>query len=261
MFSKTIFKQTLKTNVKLWLIFTIIMSVLCAVLIAVFDASTLSSMSEMVKDTPLASLLGSTTFLGMLAQTFYSIHGVILPLIFVIMTANSLIAAQVDRGSMAYLLSTPIKRSTVVRTQAIYLVLSLVAMFVILTIVGVLSVHTFQSDIDLNISDLIMLNVGLFLLMFATSSISFLFSCIFNLSKNSLAFGAGIPLAFFLFEMMGKVDSSLEGFKYLSLNSLFDTNAIINNDIYVIQFILLGAVGIVLYLIGIRVFKEKDLPL
>ena len=28
------------------------------------------------------------------------------------------------------------------------------------------------------------------------SDISFLFSCVFNLSKNSLAFGAGIPLAF-----------------------------------------------------------------
>ncbi|WP_438350763.1 ABC transporter permease subunit [Paenibacillus sp. FA6] len=261
MFSKTIFKQTLKANVKLWLIFTIIMSVLCAVLIAVFDPSTLSSMSEMVMDTPLASLLGSTSFLGMLAQTFYSIHGVILPLIFVIMTANSLIAAQVDRGSMAYLLSTPTKRSVVVGTQAFYLITSLVAMFSIITIIGVSSIHIFQSVIDFNISDFIMLNVGLFLLMFATSSISFLSSCIFNLSKNSLAFGAGIPLAFFLFEMMGKVDSSLEGFKYLSLNSLFDTNAIINNGNYLIQLIILGVVGIVLYVIGIRVFKEKDLPL
>jgi len=261
MFSKTIFKQTLKANFKLWLIFTIIMSVFSGVLIAVFDPKTLSSMSDMVKDTPLASMLGSTTFLGMLSQTFYSMQGVILPLIFVIMTANSLIASQVDRGSMAYLLSTPIKRSTVVRTQAIYLVTSLVVMFTILSIVGVVSVQAFQSDIDFNISDLIMLNVGLFLLMFATSSISFLFSCIFNLSKNSLAFGAGIPLAFFLFELMGKVDSSLEGFKYISLNTLFDTDAIINNGDYWIQFTLLGVIGIVLYAIGIRVFKEKDLPL
>lgn len=261
MFSKTIFKQTLRANYKLWLIFTIIMCVFCSVLIAVFDPNTISSMSDMVKDTPLANMLGATSFLGMLAQTFYSMQGVILPLIFVIMTANSLIASQVDRGSMAYLLSTPIKRSTVVRTQAIYLVLSLVAMFTLLTIVGVLAVQTFQSDIDFNLSDLIMLNVGLFLLMFATSSISFLFSCIFNLSKNSLALGAGIPLAFFLFELMGKVDSSLEGFKYLSLNSLFDTDAIINNGNYSIQFIILGVVGIVLYEIGIRVFKEKDLPL
>lgn len=261
MFSKTIFKQTLKANYKLWLIFTIIMSVFCSVLISIFDPKTLAGMSDMVKDTPLASLLGSTSFLGMLAQTFYSMQGVILPLIFIIMTANSLIASQVDRGSMAYLLSTPTKRSVVVGTQAIYLIASLVAMFSIITIIGVSSVQIFQSDVDIHIADLLMLNLGLFLLMFATSSISFLSSCIFNLSKNSLAFGAGIPLAFFLFEMMGKVDSSLEGFKYLSMNSLFDTDAIINGGDYLIPFSVLAVVGIVLYGIGIRVFKEKDLPL
>lgn len=261
MFSKTIFKQTLKANFKLWLIFTIIMSVFCAVLIAVFDPKTISSVSDMVKDTPLANMLGMTTFIGMLAQTFYSLQGVILPLIFIIMTANSLIASQVDRGSMAYLLSTPTKRSTVVGTQAIYLIISLVVMFLIVTIVGLSSVQIFQNDIDFNVSDLLMLNLGLFLLMFATSSISFLFSCIFNLSKNSLALGAGIPLAFFLFQLMGKVDSSLEGFKYLSMNALFDTNAIINGGSYSIQFITLALVGIILYTIGIRVFKEKDLPL
>lgn len=261
MLSKPIFKQTLKANFKLWFIFTFIMSVLYAVIIAVFDQKMISSVSDMVKDTPLAAMMGSTTFLGMLAQTYYSIHGVILPLVFIIMTANSLIAVQVDRGSMAYLLSTPTKRSVVVRTQAIYLVSSLVAMFVIISIVGVLAVSIFQADVDLNLSDLLMLNVGLFLLMFATSSISFLFSCIFNLSKNSLAFGAGIPLAFFLFELMAKVDSSLEAFQYISLNALFDTNAIINDGSYLIQFITLAIIGVILYVIGMRIFIEKDLPL
>ena len=110
MLSKTIYKQTLKSNFKLWLIFTLIMSVLNAVLIAVFEPSTISGMADMVKGTPLESMLQNSTFLGMLAQTFFSLHGVILPLVFIIMTANSLVASQVDRGSMAYLLSTPTKR-------------------------------------------------------------------------------------------------------------------------------------------------------
>lgn len=70
MLSKPIFKQTLKANFKLWLIFTVIMTVFHVVLIAVFDPSTLSDMSNMVKDTPLASLMGDATFLGMLAKTF-----------------------------------------------------------------------------------------------------------------------------------------------------------------------------------------------
>lgn len=261
MFSTTIFRQTVRSNFKLWIIFTIIMSALNAVLIAVFDPSTINSMSEMVKGTPLESLLQSTTFLGMLTQTFYSLHGVILPLVFIIMTANSLIASQVDRGSMAYLLSTPTKRSTVVMTQATYLIVSIFTMIVIITTTGFAFIHLFQQDLDFSNKDYLILNVGLFLLMFATSGISFLFSCLFNLSKNSLALGAGIPLAFFLFKLMSTVDSSLENLKYLTINALFDTEAILNGDGYLIQLTLLAVIGIILYIISIKIFKDKDLPL
>ena len=146
-------------------------------------------------------------------------------------------------------------------TQAVYLITSILMMLIIFTIVGLFSIHLFQGDIDVSITDLLLLNLGLFLLMFAISSISFLFSCIFNLSKNSLALGAGIPIAFFLFQIMSKVDESLEGFKYLTLNSLFDTDAILNGSSYLMQFITLAAVGVVLYGIGMRIFMEKDLPL
>lgn len=261
MFSKAIYKQTLKANLKLWLIFTIITSAIFTAMIAVFEPTTISGMTDMMKDTPLMDMLQNTTFLGMLASTYFSLHGVLLPVIFIIMTANSLIASQVDRGSMAYLLSTPTKRSTVVGTQAIYLISSLVAMFVIVTGVGFAAIHIFQSEADVNISDFLTLNVGLFLLMFATSGISFFFSCVFNLSKNSLALGAGIPVAFFIFQLMSQVSDSLDGFKYVSMNTLFDTNAILNGEGFFIQFLILLVIGIVLYALGIRVFQQKDLPL
>ncbi len=118
-----------------------------------------------------------------------------------------------------------------------------------------------DNGIDFEIKDYLLLNLGLFLLMFATSGVSFLFSCIFNLSKNYMAFGAGIPLAFFLFDMMANVSSSLEAAKYLSLNTLFNTDNILNGDGYVIQFAILFIIGIVLYGASIKVFNEKDLPL
>lgn len=261
MFNKTIFKLTLKGNFKLWFIFTLVMSIFCVVLTAVFAPATISGVTDMVKGTPLEKMLEQTTFLGMLAQTFYTLQGIILPLIFIILTANNLIAAQVDRGSMAYLLSTPTKRSTVVMTQALYFILSLLAMFTIVTLVGLFSIQIFQRDTEINLANYLSLNLGLFLLMFATSGVSFLFSCIFNLSKNSLALGAGIPLAFFLFQLMSKVDESLEGFKYLSLNSLFEPKAIAGGEEYLVQFIILAVTGIVLYAIGMGVFKNKDLPL
>lgn len=214
-----------------------------------------------MEGTPLAHLLKNTSFLGMIAQTFYTLHGIILPVIFIIMTANSLIAAQVDRGSMAYLLSTPKKRSVVVRTQAAYLLIALLVMIAIVTLIGLVSIQLIQGDVDVNLKDFVMLNGGLFLLMFATSSISFLFSCIFNLTKHSLAFGAGLPLAFFLFKLMAQADESLEGFQYLSLNTLFDIDAVLGGEGYAHRFIVLSIIGVVLYTAAIRIFNEKDLPL
>ena len=70
MFSKAIFKQTLKANFKLWIIFTVITSAMLAVMIAVFEPTTLTGMTDMVKGTPLADMMKNTTFLGMLASTF-----------------------------------------------------------------------------------------------------------------------------------------------------------------------------------------------
>lgn len=261
MFSSAIFKQTLKGNLKLWIIFTVITSVMLAAMIAVFEPTTISSVTDMVKDTALANMLHNTSFNGMLASTFYSLHGVLLPVIFIILTANSLIALQIDRGSMAYLLSTPTKRSTVVRTQALYLITALVTMFVIVTGVGLGAIRIFQADSDISISTFLLLNAGLFLLIFATSGISFFFSCLFNLSKNSLALGAGIPIAFFLFLLMAQFSESLEGLKYLSMNTLFNTDAILNGDHVAIPLLILTGIGVTLYALGIRVFQKKDLPL
>jgi ABC-2 type transport system permease protein len=463
MFSKTIFKQTLKSNYTLWAIFTAIMAIMSAVVIAVYDPKMIQGMIDMVKEMPgFADLVGSqmdaiTSLLGMLGESFYGMQATILALIFVIMTANSLVSSQVDRGSMAYILSTPIKRAKVVRTQALYLITSVFCMFAVITVIGLCSVQVFHSGlwgteytadvkaaadildkdnddvsddltlilnnkealtagakardmkedvytvylnlkltdkayeaaaevlgvdadvvtadpaliknnnnalnaaadvmgvepmiygamldqiiaqsslpaeqatqmqqkliagitaaaevldmetsdlmtdmgkikesekamtaavaaselpeemfvgiinqqlatdeialdngIDFSVKDYLLLNLGAFLLMFATASISFLFSCVFNLSKNSLALGAGIPVAFFIFQIMSQVGSSLENFKYLSLNTLFALGEITSGGTFIPQFIALGVLGTVLYTVGIKVFKEKDLPL
>lgn len=459
MFNKIIFKQTYKSNFKIWLIITIALCLINTVLIGVFNPETINSMTNMVEGTALANILKNTSFIGMLCQTFYSIQGIILLLIYIIITSNSLIVSQVDRGSMAYTLSTPIKRTTVVCTQITYLLTALFTMILIVNISGFAAIQGFhggvfgnnvtkdvkaistllnidedklsnnlslildndkaikegasargideetykaylnlkmnnnsyeeavnimgvdvdeikndpsiikkddealkvaakvmnidkteysnyidtmiaQNDVlskqleeiqdkivlgftagaqvlgieesDMTSSDnleklksdnkaldvavneskipkemfitlvnnkiannelsldegigfnagqYIMLNFGLFLLMFAISSISFMFSCIFNLSKNYMAFGAGIPVAFFLLHMMAQVNNDLDVVKYFTINTLFDTDAIINNGDYALKFAALGIIGIIFYSIGVRVFKSKDLPL
>ena len=110
MFSFPLFKQTVKSNSVIWGVMTLVMTILCIQFAAM----------DMTQE--------------LLFTIFYGMMTTILPGIYVLVTANKLISSQVDRGSMAYVLSTPTRRVTVVFTQMVYLTGSLVVMFAIQTV-------------------------------------------------------------------------------------------------------------------------------
>ena len=449
--SKALLKQTLKQNWKLWLIFTLVASAIAAAIINTFDPQAMRlAMQTFGPDGPGAGMGGGplgngTSRFGMLtipdlmASGYYAMLGLIMPLVYVVITGNALIAAQIDRGSMAYTLSTPITRLRVVLTQAMYLIMALVAMFGVITGVGLatsqlahnalwgqgntaigaeargvsqevydlyqdlIKINTvlegiaqennvtpeyilanptilaespsapgliattfgvpedyvlrhmesfadfegqsipstsailamihgydlagipgealaqgleagayylgmephqlmthlhllernpdalavaseaaglpeetllafvqiqlaqgefeFDQGIYFNIAHFIQLNLGIFLLMFAIGSISFMFSCVFNLSRNSLALGAGIPFAFFILSMLANMSPSFASLRFATINTLYNPMDVVSGEGYVPQFVTLACIGLVLYLVGVVVFKKKDLPL
>jgi ABC-2 type transport system permease protein len=105
------------------------------------------------------------------------------------------------------------------------------------------------------------LTLGEYLLQLAISGIVFCASCIFNRSSRSLSFGAGLPILFFATNLLAGMSKGLDFLKFFSLITLYDTDSIISGEGYAIKFIVLAVVAIVLFIIGIKVFKEKDLPL
>jgi len=484
MLNKAVFKQTLVQNWKLWLIFTLVASAIAAAIINTFDPHAMRlAVQAFGADGPAAGMgggplgtgtsrFGLFTIPDLMASGYYAMLGLIMPLVYVVITANSLIASQIDRGSMAYTLSTPITRLKVVFTQATYLVVALLAMFTVVTAAGltasqlshnalwgqsytadviataevldlsseevssnirfildspeamtvgaeargvseevyflylellmtntaideiaeymgvtseevmanpsmiegqsqvaiilsqsfgipveyiesrlddvsefegqyipsamalVVMAHgldhymqdvemddlmvgvyaaaeyldmevaqlmtqlnliendpsalavasvasgleeetlmafiqvqlaeaefEFDQDIYFNIGHFLNLNIGIFLLMFAIGGVSFMFSCIFNLTRNSMALGAGIPFAFFILNMMASTSPDFASLRFLTLNTLYNPMDVVGGYEFIPQFIVMAAIGLVLYTIGITVFKRKDLPL
>ena len=188
---------------------------------------------------------------------FYKMAGLLLPIIYMIMVANNLIAGQVDSGSMAYVLSTSTKRKQVVFTQATFLVTSLLAMFTCTTITSVICLSIVKSEtIALTYGELILLNVGAFVTMFALSGISFLASCWFNRSKYSMSIGGGLNMFFLVATMLGLFGSkvlpsvvrlsALNFFNYTSLISLFDVVSILDGTTaFIWKFAILIVVGLI----------------
>ena len=218
--------------------------------------------------------LGNRDVYGLIiGSIFYRIAGLLLPMVFVIMTANGLLAGQVDSGSMAYVLSTPTKRRTVSVTQMTYLLFSLFSMFALLTVVSVIAVWVVGgNNFAINFSEILLFNLGAFLTMFAIAGFCFMCSAIFNRTKHSLSIGGGLTIFSLVCTILGLFGSSvvpsamritqMNFFNYLSLITFFDTTDILTGSIdWLWKFAILLAVGIVTIIIGVFRFDKKDLPL
>ena len=245
------------------------------------EMSTLiNSLTESLMDELPADVSNSLTELGdmdifslVVGEIFFKIAGILLPMIYIIMTANALISGQVDSGSMAYTLSTPTKRRTVAFTQMCFLMLSLFVMFVCTTIVGVVCLQFVNPDIaTINEGKMVLYNLGSFVTLFAIAGICFLTSCIFNRSKNAMATGGGISMYFLVATILGlfgagsfpsmiRIDA-MNIFNYTTIISLFDTTSILaGTTTFIWKYAILIAIGIVCFIVGERVFNKKDLPL
>lgn len=232
-----------------------------------FLASLPSEVSDALEE------IGASDMYGVLVGSiFFKMAGLLLPIIYLIMTSNSLIAGQVDSGSMAYVLSSSVKRKTVTFTQAIFLIGSLFLMFCCTSITSIVCFALVDVTTDLTYAKLLLINLGAFLVLFAMSGICFLASCWFNRSKNSMALGGGLTMFFLVATMLGLFGSpvlpsivrmkALNNFNYVSIISLFDVVSILEGTTaFLWKLGILAAVGIVCYIVGSRKFARKDLPL
>ena len=218
--------------------------------------------------------LGNMDMYGLIiGSIFYRIAGLLLPMVFIIMTANGLLAGQVDSGSMAYVLSTPTKRRTVTVTQLAYLVFALFSMFAMLTVFSVIAVAIAGgNNFAINYSEILLLNAGAFLTMFAIAGFCFMCSALFNRTKHSLSIGGGLTIFSLVCTILGLFGStvvpsamrisSMDFFNYLSIITFFDTVSILNGTLsYLWKFGVLLGIGIVCIIIGVFRFDKKDLPL
>ena len=203
---------------------------------------------------------------------FYKLAGLLLPIIYMIMVSNNLISGQVDSGSMAYVLSTSTKRKDVVFTQGVFLVGSLFAMFSLTTATGCVCLAIVKNTVTLTYGNLVLLNVGAFLVLLALSGLCFFTSCRFDRSKRSMAIGGGLSIFALVAAMLGLFGSpvipsvvrltALNNFNYTTIITLFDVISIMEGTTaFIWKFAILFAVGLIGYIAGSIKFVKKDLPL
>ncbi len=235
------------------------------------SCSLLDSLPEEVSDA-IEDIGQADLYTLIVGSIFYKLAGLLLPIIYMIMASNNLISGQVDSGSMAYVLSTSIKRKTVAFTQAVYLVGSLLAMFLLTTATGCVCLAIVGTDIGLTYGKLLLLNLGAFLVLFALSGLNFFTSCYFDRSKRSMAIGGGLSIFALVAAMLGLFGSpvipkvvrldSLNYFNYTTIITMFDVVSIMDGTTtFIWKFAILAVLGLVGLIAGSLKFTKKDLPL
>lgn len=315
--SRPLFKQSMKSLFGLWLSLMIGSAFIFIVINFaigsknVFSNIDMDTVSQYVKDEGLSwlKILGLLEKMGfslsriqimsqidlnsILNELVYKIAGVLLPMIYVMIAANKLIASQVSDGSMAYVLSTPTNRKTVVRTQYIFLLFTVFVMYIAITVSAIASegiafVINKNNNPEMNAIwnpvTTLLFCFGSFLAMFALSGICFGASAFFNKSSYSVEVGGGACILSFLccilglfgnevFVAVGVGVKPMSFFNYLSLFTLVDNSsmsafskAVTGMDVaisydWIWKLAILFAIGAVTAFLGGRRFVKKDLPL
>jgi len=245
--SKSILKQSVKGNWKLWLV---LFAVMCLVVISMASISFPEG-----ADITYFHLFGNAIFEG---------TGMFLILIFCIIVGNKLVASEVDRGTMSFTLNTPTTRKQIIYSKALFFISSVVAMVLLISAVATVAILAFGAEIPM--SKFWILTLGFLAFMFCISGITFCASCWFNKSGYSLLVGVGVPMGFFILGTVSSMVESLDFLKYFTINTLFAADSITMGGALdavelTLKFGALFIIGAVLYTIGITKFLKKDLPL
>ncbi len=265
--NKTLFLVDLKANWGIILFITLVLMLYVGTCMAMYDPDSVEKMEQMFELLPEGMLKAfgfdslGTDLTGYLGHYLYGFISIVFPLIYVVIAANKLVAKHVDSGSMAYLLTTPVTRISVAVTQAVFLTFGLVLIFIVdIGMLLVLSVSMYPGMLD--IGGFLALNFVTLMSLVTAGGVGFFFSCFFNESRFSLAFGGGILIAFFVVKMVSEIDAKLENLKYLSLFSVVQIDRILEDPLYGVGIgLVLCGVSLSLYAAATIVFNRKSLAI
>jgi len=264
--SLALFRLDVKNNATLLLIFCLVMSMYLGIIMYMFDPTSSASLMEMMETMPyeMVAAFGFNNIggdlTGFIAGFYYGFLVFAFPMVYYIILSNRLVCSMVDSGALCCLLQTPTSRKKIIVTQGVYLLGSIAALFSVVYLVGIYVAHSLFPGL-LNVPAYTRLHLSAALITMALAMICFFYSCLFNETKRSLAFGAGIPLAFLLLFMIGGVSEDAESFKALSLFSLLDATAIVENGSTAGINILFFSMIAILFIASVLVFDKKRLPL
>lgn len=262
----TLFKVNMKKNILLLVIFFAVLTMYLTIMTIMFNPDDISAMQDLADLMP-EKLIDSMGFSEMitdltsyLSSWLYGLLMFAFPMVYSIILGNRLVAKMVDNSSFAYLLSTPNSRTKIIVTQGMYALFSMLVLFSSLFLVGLVVSQAVFPGL-LNIYQFFRLNITTMLVNSVIIMITFFFSCLFNETKWSLAFGAGVPIILLMLKMLGDSTPELNMLKKVSIFGFYDPIELVSGSSMLLMNLIFIGMIVVLFVGSVLVFRKKQLPL
>lgn len=264
MISGTLLKRNIISCIKLFIIIFAVLCMYTTIIIYMFNPELADMLNKYQQALPdmMAAVGMEGVASNLLEWVKIYLYGFIMklfPLIFIIIANHKLLMGYIDSGSMANLLATPNSRGKIIRTQLLSSVLMIILLIAAMTGVGIISCQAmFPGELD--IPRYLLLNVSTCLLQLVISGIAFGAACVFSESKYYYSIGAGLPILFFLIQMVSNMGDKMKDLKYVTIYTLLPANQIVAGESGHWGYELAMAVlAIVLYGAGAIYFTRRDM--
>ncbi len=264
--SLPLFILTIKKNWGLLLIFFAVLTMYTTIMIYMFnpdDMEGLMSVMNMLPEDLIRAMGFASVFTdltGYLASWLYGMLMTAFPIVYSIILGNRLVTKTVDSGSITCLLSTPNSRVKIILTKGIYAFFSLAVLQFAVMIIGIVVSSIAFPDM-LDIKAFFALNFTTLLVNMTVMAIMYFSSCYFSDSKYSLGFGAGIPIMFLLFNMLGGASKDISILKNISIFGWYNPVELVYGENYLFVNIIYIVIILLLFGFGTLIFKNKRLTI
>lgn len=260
---RSLFIFQLKKQMRLTLSFGFLMAVISVMLIFLYDESSGRVLDELRAQAPgLFDAFRIHGSVGLLDYMISSLYGFLMPAIgswLAAILASRLIPRQIETGEMTFYLALPVRRYKLVLVKVlVILACLLITLFMNLT-ATVLAALLIKPQI-FNINWFFGLSMGIFFLWMMSAGMTMMIACSAYEQRSSIRKSLLMYFSLFILSMIGQVRSFPDFLKYLSIYSLWNTQALSTGRILVSSLVM-PLTGTIFLLIGIYQFSKRDLPL
>ena len=263
--NSTLFRYSYKRAFPLFLVFTALMCLYAFAVVRMYDPVAGAALQSLTQSLPQTmTVLGMAdagdTFTAFIVNYLYGMLLLALPMVFTILLSTQLVARQVARGTMSYLLASPNSRKCVIATQRNVLIFDLFLMLTICCAATILLCEYFYPG-QLAVRPFLVLTACVFALQLAFAGMCFFFSCKCTSTGRALSVSAAACILFYTIRLLANLGGSLEVQRYVTPYTLLNPAAILQGDLHASLLpLVLVVIAVILFALASRSFRKRTLP-